>query len=415
VPSSSWSKQRPVALLDYHTDYLDPSNNSSEYRLGLAASAYGGKTWVRTPNWKEVKKSGILPENPYQFHKVYAAVGGSSAIRVTRKNDLGVIVQDYEDGTVGPDWYIYPGNTDLLDASVADARARNKVLNEVKNSTVNLGQVYGERAQTVLLVETTIQRVVKTVRYLRSGNWNAAANEVGVASSRNRHAGFSKRHSKNPQQAIADGWLELQYGWRPLLQDVYGSLEYVNNKQKRIVRQRVSKSASDNDRWGSGTEVTDLFTTYVDQKRKASVKYTLFYAAPNEFLKTLSEGGVTNPALVAWELLPWSFVVDWFLPVGNFISSWDATVGLEFQKGSKTTSHEVIHESTRSGRKKVEDSGKLVTAGISSLWRTYHSVHIQRSPSGAFPSPALPQFKNPVSPEHMANLLALLVGTFRNR
>jgi hypothetical protein len=413
MASRSWSKNRPSAVEIYHKNYLDSSGDTSYYVLGYHAKAFGGATWVRTPNWKAVQKSGDLPMNAYQFHKVHAATGGNESIRVIGINiATGQIVADYEDGNVGSTWDPLPGNTDVLDSTRATNIARNKVLGKIKNQSINLGQVYAERQQTVLLVEKTVQRVVRTVRYLRSANWNAAANEVGVGSSRGKHSAYSKRHSKDPQQAIADGWLELQYGWRPLLQDVYGAIEFVNNKQNRVLRQRVSASYSDDDTWGTATTDDGLFTTSIKQKRKCSVKFTLYYAVPNEFLKTLSEGGITNPALVAWELLPWSFVVDWFLPIGNFISSWDAVAGLQYQKGAKTTCWENFQDGTKAGRTLTLNNGQTILKTESSQWLTYHSVHIQRAPQGSFPPPALPEFKNPVSPEHMANLLALLISTF---
>jgi hypothetical protein len=32
--------------------------------------------------------------------------------------------------------------------------------------------------------------------------------------------------------------------------------------------------------------------------------------------------GLVNPAEIAWEVVPYSFVVDWFLPIGSYISAW---------------------------------------------------------------------------------------------
>jgi hypothetical protein len=32
--------------------------------------------------------------------------------------------------------------------------------------------------------------------------------------------------------------------------------------------------------------------------------------------------GMVDPLQVAWEIVPYSFVVDWFLPVGSFLSAW---------------------------------------------------------------------------------------------
>lgn len=33
--------------------------------------------------------------------------------------------------------------------------------------------------------------------------------------------------------------------------------------------------------------------------------------------------GLTNPLSVAWELIPFSFVVDWFLPIGKYLDALD--------------------------------------------------------------------------------------------
>jgi hypothetical protein len=38
--------------------------------------------------------------------------------------------------------------------------------------------------------------------------------------------------------------------------------------------------------------------------------------------------GLTNPAVVAWELVPFSFVVDWFVNVSEFLGQFDEFIGL---------------------------------------------------------------------------------------
>jgi len=44
-----------------------------------------------------------------------------------------------------------------------------------------------------------------------------------------------------------------------------------------------------------------------------------------------------NPMELAWELIPFSFVVDWFLPIGNWISALDATLHVTGTWGTVTT------------------------------------------------------------------------------
>jgi hypothetical protein len=40
--------------------------------------------------------------------------------------------------------------------------------------------------------------------------------------------------------------------------------------------------------------------------------------------------GVVNPLSIAWEVIPFSFVVDWFIPVGQVLEACTATMGLSF-------------------------------------------------------------------------------------
>jgi hypothetical protein len=53
--------------------------------------------------------------------------------------------------------------------------------------------------------------------------------------------------------------------------------------------------------------------------------------------------GLINPAVVAWELVPFSFLVDWFIPVGKFLDSWTDQLGYDIQYPFSTTTRTVKH------------------------------------------------------------------------
>lgn len=53
------------------------------------------------------------------------------------------------------------------------------------------------------------------------------------------------------------------------------------------------------------------------------------YVIRDASLKTLAQVGITNPAATVWELIPYSFVFDWIIPVGGYLESLDALIGVE--------------------------------------------------------------------------------------
>lgn len=43
-----------------------------------------------------------------------------------------------------------------------------------------------------------------------------------------------------------------------------------------------------------------------------------------------------QPLPTLWELLPWSFVMDWFLNIGTFLEAWTTKEGWTFLSGSQS-------------------------------------------------------------------------------
>lgn len=50
----------------------------------------------------------------------------------------------------------------------------------------------------------------------------------------------------------------------------------------------------------------------------------------------LNQLGLANPLATAWELVSYSFVVDWFVPIGPVLNALSARAGLIFVDGSKS-------------------------------------------------------------------------------
>lgn len=387
----------------------------------LSTTSWSAYTLIRsgsvTPNFvRDYKKRNRvkhdLPMNPFSF-TMHSKKGFIGSREVTNVNEtIKTSVTSVEVGQHRDDIddlkVVEPSTAEKNSLSLA-LRTRTRL--DLKDQMVNLVQAFAERRQTANLLATTVRRFADSVTALRRGNLIGAGRALGVSVSARRHRKHKVRHAKNPADATANGWLELQYGWKPLLQDIYGSAEMIDQKIRRSVRTRLSTSKSI---VKNGFDIVDDRAWSHARSRwtsKFTMKNVVYYSTPSATLQTLVQCGVTNPALIVWELTPWSFVVDWLLPIGNYLSSLDATDGLVFEKGCQTHFLRFQQENFgwggRQGSKPVYADWKWDRASL----RTY--VKCDRFTLSEFPKVALPQFKSPFSDLHLANLTALLLQTFQ--
>lgn len=138
-----------------------------------------------------------------------------------------------------------------------------------------------------------------------------------------------------------------------------------------------------------------------------------FHPSSFDYLHIPAALGLTNPASVAWELVPFSFVVDWFAPVGDWLNALDATLGYSFLSGTRST----IRRRTGQYRASPAYTHSWVSSGMRRYWSgdasaSLYQVELDRTLYASPPTPAL-RIKNPVSPGHMANGLGLLYQVFK--
>jgi hypothetical protein len=288
----------------------------------------------------------------------------------------------------------------------------NKLLLKVKDSSANLAVAYAEGGKTAQMVGDAAIKIVKSVRHLRKGNFADAALALGAVNRPRANSRFRKAFRQDASKAVASGWLELQYGWKPLLEDIYGSCDELVRQQtyellvtkKAVTKKRYPVRYVNNYLNGSAKGMV-----YQTGWAHYEVKTSVTFRRPDGPRRVMVQTGLTNPALIAWELVPFSFVVDWFLPVGQFLDTLDATLGLEFVSGYMTTFMKTSGNSQRSlvGVDAYGIVNDMFYEGSRSEVRCYREL------LSSFPSTSLPRFKDPLSVSHMTSALALLKQTFR--
>jgi hypothetical protein len=257
-------------------------------------------------------------------------------------------------------------------------------------------------------------RIASSMRALRRGQFSQA---VDALFENSRPKGVSIRKGNlSKSKSLANNWLELQYGWKPLLSDIDESMRglagYMAGSSSYQKVTGVANKALKAGGLISGPVQGALPAVgFTSHQSMYSCRFGCEYKVVNHQTAFLSQLGFTNPINLLWEILPYSFVVDWFIPIGPYLESLSAPHGLEFVRGYKTLF----------GRKYTTRcsaySGKMPGA-VTSEFRCFGdqdrmSVVLERTSLSAWPVQSFPTFKNPFSTTHALNAIALLRQSFR--
>jgi hypothetical protein len=183
-------------------------------------------------------------------------------------------------------------------------------------SSVESGQDIGEWRQSY-------ESIIKPLGYMRElinghyGRLKKAAQEHW-------------RSNSSRRKFLADSYLEFTFGWKPLAEDINDGVHGLLNRFRfeNVVPVNAKASApyagTSGDHFPSGTLINCSFkrksvSTY-KERMKGAVKVNLVHGSiPVTDVLQLST--VQDFAVTAWDLVPYSFLIDYFVNVGDIISA----------------------------------------------------------------------------------------------
>lgn len=144
--------------------------------------------------------------------------------------------------------------------------------------------------------------------------------------------GSSKRTAAASAKAMSDSWLEYRYGWQPILLDMSAIMKLVSEASKRM-RVRLVSRASQNFKSelskvhevSGGLPRANAATVTARHERDVRVAAGVIYevqphTAPEQIMATLGLRARDLPPSL-WNLIPFSFVVDWFVNVEDWLQA----------------------------------------------------------------------------------------------
>ena len=283
----------------------------------------------------------------------------------------------YEASTVSGPYYTW--------TSADEMRLQSKLVKKVKGSDFNLAVNLAQGHQVVNMCASTIRHLARSLVQLKHGNISSAFRELGVTGS------VVPLKSKD----ISGRWLEMQYGWLPLISDSFEAAKAfealsMGRKSRIVATEKVERPVNLSASPGN-----------YESKGNTTIIKRIVYEMEEElsFGRSL---GLTDPASVLWEILPYSFVIDWFLPIGTYLENLNVIPSL---KGRFLTT---TYQKTET----------RFTAALNPLWsgtrRHGHIIELTRT-SALGLSTQLPKFVHPfdaLTPRRIANAVSLCHQAF---
>lgn len=312
MPQNIINRVTKVPLYEDQWSYNDystpPSVTYSRKLIGNVDSSYQNRRFsgTRTPNYRQFRSlNGYLPtlaaSDSWDWHQAHPTVRRSydSKGRITRMR-----IDESVEGFTVP---AFPASAPLV--AEAWSKVRRKVLDQDFNSRVFLA----EGSKTIDMIADRATSLAKAYSSFRKGKLKDAAQHLGLT----------------PKTAHST-WLEYKYGWMPVLMDIHGAAKTIaelNFKRDQSTFRAASSQSVPLLPVNGGGAVGVAVT---------SCKAWVTVRVHNRNVTTLNRLGLLNPLLVTWELVPFSFVADWFVNIGDCIAEASAFAGVTILTGGSS-------------------------------------------------------------------------------
>lgn len=265
-----------------------------------------------------------------------------------------------------------------------------KLRERIAGSDFNMGVALGEGREALTMISNSATRIFRALRAVKRGHISLAIEVLGVKDL--RKAAPLKR------KTAAQNWLELQYGWLPLLKDVHGASQFLAKQLEFPLIQSYRVRKVKPYTYGGWPYTRTDVAAYGFHRKQIIARLTEANVA--------KLAGLTDPASVAWELLPFSFIADWFIPIGNYLAARSLASALT---GSFVTTGTIYTYQNVGDIKAISTETERATFANGGGSRRFVSVTRTVSSNISIPLPAFKRLSDVPSWKRAANAVSLLV------
>lgn len=395
------------------------------------------------PGWRNVIKSGGNATTAMDAKGSSLGLSPGSAFCTVPKgwsNPQTGQLEDIDEWVTGNG--VLPSQGQLVLQKINPSKADNQALTRFyqairqTRSSFDGGSFVGEFAESVALLRNSVRRLdvfaqkalpkylalqqKLTAKYLGSyaiGANGSAVRVRGWPDSRVKSRAIKQKF----REQLADNWLEFSFGWRPLVRDVEEAAQALaeyhiqrdgQHRLEKMIRGYGVENQAINNQVSSGpvhmhinARIVTTTSASVEVIYRGKMVVSQWYDGPYDRMKSLSERfGFTLEQFVptVWNLLPYSFLVDYFVNVGDFLMA--ATTDTS---GLMWVSKTVIYKTTEIASSSAYSNVGSCSGHIGGYQQ--ETREISRRPISILGYPSL-EFSLPDTATRFANVLALLTG-----
>lgn len=313
-----------------------PNGVTKEYEPRIVTFSKWDPTKGTRRNWAEIKQSGRISMTPYSIHRkeeenfLYARPRKFASWK-----RHWAICNNVPGQSFGPEvgYTTYHEVSDLRSWSgVSDnGSGTNAALtsfnNDISDAISTTQQAAFASAMSSYDILTELTEAKETLSYLMGKVGSAAdllskfasTDEEALKRGRRLSTKALLRSSDKALRKLGGRWMEYRYALMPLIYSMKDVNELLNERDSIYNTERNSVNIV-NGYVGEYDESEGTFIT-LNSELSAKVTSVVKLGYDRGALQRVIAQTAFNPFKTGWELVPFSFVVDWFLNVGDAITS----------------------------------------------------------------------------------------------
>lgn len=200
------------------------------------------------------------------------------------------------------------GNTALLALSRLNA--------QIKGHSFNAAAAFADVEKTGELLANACINAIEAYNALKRRDYVDFVRRLPqVVKGDPKGSGLAREMKRGDIPSI---WLAAQYGWRPLISDISDAFDAFTALRQKTRRVKFKASAK-GEPYKVSLGYSGIGGPYTTVTEKVAYRLEL-----KENLTTAQSLGLVPLGLftVAWERVPFSFVLDWFIPIGSTIEQY---------------------------------------------------------------------------------------------